>query len=81
LKKKAVQVYPREKEKEMPETERFDLSSACPHSNNIQRHAILQVIKKSQPHLKSISNVDETIKRITPVLKSNDQLARAITLR
>ncbi|KAG0043051.1 Integrator complex subunit 7 [Gryganskiella cystojenkinii] len=50
-------------------------------SNNIQRHAILQVFKKSQPHLKSISNVDETIKRITPVLKSNDQLARAITLR
>lgn len=59
----------------------FHLSSACTCSNNIQRHAILQVIKKSQPHLKSISNVDETIKRITPVLKSNDQLARAITLR
>ncbi|KAF9347984.1 Integrator complex subunit 7 [Mortierella sp. AD094] len=50
-------------------------------SNNIQRHAILQVFKKSQPHLKKVINVEETIKRISPMLQSNDPLARAITLR
>ncbi|KAG0000625.1 Integrator complex subunit 7 [Entomortierella chlamydospora] len=50
-------------------------------SNNIQRHAILQVFKKSQPHLKKVINVEETYKRISPMLQSNDPLARAITLR
>ncbi|KAF9105371.1 Integrator complex subunit 7 [Mortierella sp. AM989] len=50
-------------------------------SNNIQRHAILQVFKKSQPHLKKVINVEETIRRISPMLQSNDPLARAITLR
>ncbi|KAG0358105.1 Integrator complex subunit 7 [Gamsiella multidivaricata] len=51
------------------------------NSNNIQRHAILQVFKKSQRHLKMVVNVEETIKRISPMLQSNDPLARAITLR
>ncbi|KAF9324185.1 hypothetical protein BG006_000783 [Podila minutissima] len=51
------------------------------NSNNIQRHAILQVVKKSEPHLKKLLNVEETIKRISPTLHSNDPLARALTLR
>ncbi|CAO3574685.1 unnamed protein product [Mortierella alpina] len=50
-------------------------------SNNIQRHAILQVFKKSQPHLKKVMNVEETIRRISPQMHSNDPLSRAITLR
>ncbi|KAG0092896.1 hypothetical protein BGZ92_008252 [Podila epicladia] len=51
------------------------------NSNNIQRHSILQVVKKSEPHLKKLLNVEETIKRISPTLHSNDPLARALTLR
>ncbi|KAF8931353.1 Integrator complex subunit 7 [Dissophora ornata] len=51
------------------------------NSNNIQRHAILQVFKKSHQHLNKVINVEETIKRISPMLQSNDPLARAITLR
>ncbi|KAG0346671.1 Integrator complex subunit 7 [Podila humilis] len=51
------------------------------NSNNIQRHAILQVVKKSESHLKKVLNVEETIKRISPTLHSNDPLARALTLR
>ncbi|KAG0035216.1 Integrator complex subunit 7 [Podila clonocystis] len=51
------------------------------NSNNIQRHAVLQVVKKSEPHLKKLLNVEETIKRISPTLHSNDPLARALTLR
>ncbi|KAG0040548.1 Integrator complex subunit 7 [Podila clonocystis] len=50
------------------------------NSNNIQRHAVLQVVKKSEPHLKKLLNVEETIKRISPTLHSNDPLARALTL-
>ncbi|KAG0086937.1 hypothetical protein BGZ93_011242 [Podila epicladia] len=50
------------------------------NSNNIQRHSILQVVKKSEPHLKKLLNVEETIKRISPTLHSNDPLARALTL-
>ncbi|KAG0260726.1 H(+)-transporting V1 sector ATPase subunit A [Mortierella polycephala] len=49
--------------------------------NNSQRHAILQVIKKSEPHLKLIMNVKEVIQRIIPIMNSIDPLARAITLR
>ncbi|KAG0233601.1 hypothetical protein BGW42_007350 [Actinomortierella wolfii] len=50
-------------------------------TNNVQRHAILQVFKKSEAHLKLILNVEETIRRISPTLQSNDPLGRAITLR
>ncbi|KAF9092984.1 hypothetical protein BGX23_003764 [Mortierella sp. AD031] len=50
-------------------------------SNNTQRHAILQVFTKSQRHLTKIMNVEEAIKRISPMLQSNDPLARALTLR
>ncbi|KAF9163949.1 Integrator complex subunit 7 [Actinomortierella ambigua] len=50
-------------------------------TTNVQRHAILQVFKKSEAHLKLILNVEETIKRISPMLQSNDPLGRAITLR
>ncbi|KAF9585576.1 Integrator complex subunit 7 [Lunasporangiospora selenospora] len=51
------------------------------NSNNIQRHAILQVFKSSQHHLDKVLNVEETTKRISPMMQSNDPLARAITLR
>ncbi|KAF9968892.1 Integrator complex subunit 7 [Actinomortierella ambigua] len=50
------------------------------NTNNVQRHAILQVFKKSEAHLNLILNVEETIKRISPMLQSNDPLGRAITL-
>ncbi|KAF9897621.1 Integrator complex subunit 7, partial [Lobosporangium transversale] len=37
--------------------------------------------RQSQTHLKKVINVEETIKRISPMLQSTDPLARAITLR
>ncbi|KAF9363024.1 Integrator complex subunit 7 [Mortierella sp. NVP85] len=51
------------------------------NSNNIQRCSILQVFKKSRHHLEKVVNVDEAIRRMSPMLQSNDPLARAITLR
>ena len=50
-------------------------------SNNTQRHAILQVFTRSERHMKKIMNVEEVVKRISPLLQSNDPLSRALTLR
>ncbi|KAF9340504.1 Integrator complex subunit 7 [Linnemannia elongata] len=51
------------------------------NSNNTQRHAILQVFTRSERHMKKIMNVEEVVKRISPLLQSNDPLSRALTLR
>ncbi|KAG0239906.1 Integrator complex subunit 7 [Mortierella sp. GBA43] len=51
------------------------------NSNNILRYTILQVFKKSRHHLEKVVNVDEAIRRMSPMLQSNDPQARAITLR
>jgi hypothetical protein len=50
--------------------------------NNVVRMHIYKVLDGvSKDHLTKIINVDETMRRILPVLGSNDPTARALTLR
>ncbi|KAI8338908.1 hypothetical protein BC941DRAFT_350489 [Chlamydoabsidia padenii] len=52
------------------------------HGNNVVRMHIYKVLDGvSKDHLTKIINVDETMRRILPVLGSNDPTARALTLR
>ncbi|KAI8086512.1 uncharacterized protein BX664DRAFT_366039 [Halteromyces radiatus] len=52
------------------------------HGNNVVRMHIYKVLEGvSKDHFTKIINVDETMRRIIPVLGSNDPTARALTLR
>ncbi|KAG0182974.1 Integrator complex subunit 7, partial [Apophysomyces sp. BC1034] len=51
-------------------------------SNNVIKCHVYKVFKQaSDLHLAKVINVEETVRRIMPVLESNDPCARAITLR
>ncbi|CDS03704.1 hypothetical protein LRAMOSA01105 [Lichtheimia ramosa] len=51
-------------------------------SNNVIKFYVYRVFKQAaKQHLNKVLNVDETVKRVMPVLGSNDPIARAITLR
>ncbi|KAG1045964.1 hypothetical protein G6F49_010043 [Rhizopus delemar] len=50
--------------------------------NNVVKFYVYKVFKEaSHQHLEKIINVEETIRRILPILGSNDTTARSITLR
>lgn len=51
-------------------------------SNNVIKFHIYKVFQQSsEAHLPKLINTEETVRRILPVLTSNDFLARSITLR
>ncbi|KAF7732291.1 Integrator complex subunit 7 [Apophysomyces ossiformis] len=51
-------------------------------SNNVIKCHVYKVFKQaSELHLAKVINIEETVRRIMPVLESNDPCARAITLR
>ncbi|KAJ8655967.1 hypothetical protein O0I10_008407 [Lichtheimia ornata] len=51
-------------------------------SNNVIKFYVYRVFKQAaKQHLNKVFNVEETVKRVMPVLGSNDPIARAITLR
>ncbi|ORY94803.1 hypothetical protein BCR43DRAFT_333980 [Syncephalastrum racemosum] len=51
-------------------------------SNNAVKFHIYKVLKNaSDEHLARVINIEEMVRRVTPVLSSNDLLARALTLR
>ncbi|RCH79334.1 Integrator complex subunit 7, partial [Rhizopus azygosporus] len=49
--------------------------------NNTVKLYILKVFKEASHHLEKVMNVDETVRRILPILGSNDPIARSLTLR
>jgi len=48
---------------------------------NFVRLCVLRVLKQSQRHLDKITSIDELVKRVFDVLRQNDPVARALTLR
>lgn len=60
----------------------MDWLTSCSCSNNVIKFYVYRVFKQAaKQHLNKVLNVDETVKRVMPVLGSNDPIARAITLR
>lgn len=52
------------------------------YSNNNVKYYVYKVFKEaSDLHLAKVINVEETVRRILPILGSNDTIARSITLR
>ncbi|OZJ06918.1 hypothetical protein BZG36_00158 [Bifiguratus adelaidae] len=50
-------------------------------SNSVRFQIYKSILRASERHLKKLINVDEVVRRLTPVIASNDPIARAVTLR
>ncbi|KAI9255143.1 hypothetical protein BDA99DRAFT_517994 [Phascolomyces articulosus] len=50
-------------------------------SNNVIKFHIYKVFKQADQHLIKVINVEESMRRILPVLNSNDTVSRALALR